>query len=91
MWNYKIDLKETWKKYADYSHSDYDEDENLFSKMKGEMISEIKKQVWVMDAPRLSPILQRLNNAKHLSTFNEVWNDIYDYCDEQRIWLSTNF
>lgn len=90
-WNYTIDLKPIWDKYEDLSHQDYDEDPDIFSEMKNEMVNELKKQLKPADHKDATNILTGLRNAKHLSVFNSVWNQLYDFCDYKRIWLKTSF
>ena len=90
-WIYTVDLKPIWEKYEDYSHEDYDNDCDLFVKMKDEMVNAIKKQLRPGDHKEVANVLTGLRNAKHLSSFNTLWNRLYDFCDYKKIWLKTSF
>lgn len=90
-WNYTIDLKPIWKQYEDLSHEDFDNDPDIFCKMKEEMVNAVKKQLKPGDHKEAANIITTLRNAKHLSSFNNAWNQLYDFCDYKKIWLSTSF
>lgn len=90
-WIYKVDIKTMWDKYSDYSHEDYDENAELFSKMKLDLTEGVLRQLRPADASNVKDIITKLKNAKHLSTFNNHWNTLYDYFDSRKIWLATYF
>jgi len=92
-WKYTINLKNVWDKYKKYSHEDYDTDKKLFTSMKKEMLANLVKEAdkndWMMLC--LNGTVEKLKRAKHLSSWNNAWGALYDYCDYHKIWLSTNF
>ncbi len=92
-WKYTINIKEIWDKYTDYSHEDYDDDKELFNKMKDEIAEAIKRELAPKDLHRLIDIgtWAKLTSAKHLSHFNSAWDALYDYCDHEKIWIKTLF
>ncbi len=90
-WIYTIDIKDVWSKYKKYSHEDYDFDIELFNNMKNDFLERIEKQIAVGHKVEFSEVMKKLRSAKHLSSFNKYWNELYDICDYKRIWLKTNF
>jgi hypothetical protein len=90
-WIYTIDLKSIWEKYEDYDHEDYDNDCDLFVNMKNEMIGAIKNQLAPGHHKEIANVLTGLREAKHLSSFNRLWDQLYDFCDAKKIWLKTQF
>lgn len=90
-WKYTIDVNPIWEKYEDVSHEDYDNDPDLFHTMKNEMVEKVKKEIKPGDFAEIKPVIELLEKAKHLSSFNSAWNRLYDWCDYKKVWLKTSF
>lgn len=90
-WKYTINLKPVWEKYTDYSHEDYDNDIDLFVKMKTEIVSALKKEIKPGDYSEIKDLIDSMQKSKHLSGFNNLFNKLYDFCDYKKIWLKTQF
>jgi len=90
-WIYEVNLKPIWTKYEDLSHEDFDNDKDIFHEMKKEMVAQIKKELRPGDLNNVSTVIKKLEKAKHLFSFNNAFNSLYDYCDYRKIWIKTSF
>lgn len=90
-WQYTVNLKPIWEKYEDLSHEDYDNDPDIFCEMKKEMTAALREQIRPGHFSEVAPVIKSLESAKHLSSFNKYWAQLYDFCDYKKIWLKTSF
>lgn len=80
-WNQTIDLKDTF-------HND-----DLSIPAKGKIVADrIRVSGWLEDTAypdTLRDFLAALEQSETAREFDNVWSDIYDVADEDRVWIET--
>lgn len=87
-WKVKIDVADLWDKYSD------DEDFGLF---KEELIPklysyvpEISKKIGKDEAHEYAELVYQIElDANDIEEFDEYWQQVYDWADDNDVWLGT--
>lgn len=83
-WDYEIDIKEEWKKTK--------EKEMSISDLCNVIISKIETKLKKIDSFDKEDLLEEFKmlaedmNAD-VEDFDELWDQFYDFCDTNRIWV----
>jgi hypothetical protein len=59
----------------------------LFTETRDEIVRRIRASGW--ENPELSVLLDEIEEAPDISTFDYLWNTLYDLADHDRVWIAT--
>ena len=83
-----------WKhqlKLGDVFHND----DMTFDARRDAIVARIRATGWYKrtvageDGYELTDIVDDLADTKGADTFDEIWSNFYDWCDENRVWVET--
>ena len=88
-WRYKINVKKEW--------CDTKEDESKAFALVDKVLAEIKnirEKIEIEDVETLEHIVDELIDFKSegiidVDQFDDIWSELYDWCDDEGVWLST--
>lgn len=93
-WKCKINIKKHIEKFGDEmdkieetSKPDFKQLQNLHEETKKNIVKELKKCKQFRSGLG-STLVQRLDMSPDMNETNTVLEEIYDYADEERVWLS---
>ena len=95
-WRLTINVSNIWKRYEE-PFEENPEDEELFEDFKSEMVPHLQSYISkvqfnvndIDEAGRYSDLLMEMEDALDLEEFNEIWNELYNWADYNRIWIQT--
>lgn len=100
-WKYKINLSDVWENNDDFGQSIIDdledEDDEVPDNFSKAIVKELKKHIKplisIVGGQQISQFQNLCNsletNSKTVKLFNHHLNHLYDWADENRIWIST--
>ena len=87
-WKVQIDVADLWEKYQD------DEDFEAFKEALiprfEDKVDEVSEKLGEDAAIEFDNFIEQLNyNADDVEEFDYIWQDLYDWADENLVWLGT--
>jgi len=81
-WIYTVDLSDIWDVSWDLGNV-------KFSDWLKKLLERLKAQE-CLKAPAFSGVLADLEYVTDLDEFDEVWDELYEIADAERVWINTN-
>lgn len=81
IWDRKISL-------ADVFHND----ELAFDRRRDAIVARLRASAWLKErdeSDHLVLLVEELSEVEDADAFNEVWSDVYDEADYDRVWIET--
>lgn len=96
-WKLTIDVKSTWDELSELiGESDEILNPEEYKRILDIIVRQLKKYSTVIEkmfgedeANEFENIVDDLSMQDDLEGFNYTWNDLYDFCDNNSIWLKT--
>lgn len=87
-WVIKLDLSDIWNKYQE--DEDFEEfKEALIPRLK-EKLEEVQEKLGDDAAMEFEDMISEIEyNAEDVEEFDYIWQDFYDWADENKVWLGT--
>ena len=89
-WKIKINVGDLWEKYQN------DEDFNLIKFIKAlvsrleDKVDEVSEKLGEDEAIEFDNFIEQLSyNVDNEDEFDYIWQDLYDWCDNNLVWLGT--
>lgn len=86
-WIIKLDLSDIWNKYQD--DEDYDEFKEALIPALEEKVEEVVDKLGDDVGMEFEDMIEEIKNADDEEEFDYIWQDLYDWADENMVWLGT--
>ena len=86
-WIIKLDLSDIWNKYQD--DEDYDEFKEALIPALEAKVEEVVDKLGDDVGMEFEDIIEEIRNADDEEEFDYIWQDLYDWGDENMVWLGT--
>ena len=87
-WAYKIDVADLWRQQEDEEISFEDFVRELTDTFSSE-VENIHETIGYSEAMVFEDIVQRMSMAGDEEEFDDEWHQLYDWADDNRVWINT--
>jgi hypothetical protein len=87
-WIVKIDVADIWDKFQD--DEDFEEFKEALIPILSEKVDEIRNKIGEVEAMQFEDKISEIEyNANDVEEFDYIWQDMYDWADDNMVWIGT--